>query len=31
MEEAEWKLLPEVIDAIAHDRVKLENGIAYVI
>ena len=31
MEEAEWKLLPEVIDAIAHDRVRLENGIAHVI
>ncbi len=30
MEEAEWILLPEVIDAIAHGRVKLEGNIAYV-
>lgn len=26
MEEAEWKILPEAIDLIANDRVKIENG-----
>ncbi len=31
MEEAEWILLPKVIDAIAHGRVKIENKIAYII
>ena len=31
MEEAEWLILPEVIDAIAHDRVRIEDKIAYVI
>lgn len=31
MEEAEWILLPAVIDAIAHNRVRLTNGIAEVV
>ena len=31
MEEAEWILLPAVIDAIAHNRVRLVNGIAEVV
>ena len=31
MEEAEWQILPEVIDAIAQERVVIDNNIAYVI
>lgn len=31
MEQAEWKLMPAVIDKIAHGKVKVENGIAYVL
>ncbi|MCR4657633.1 MAG: phosphoribosylglycinamide formyltransferase [Lachnospiraceae bacterium] len=31
MEEAEWILLPRVIDAIAHGRVRKEDKIAYII
>ena len=30
MEQAEWKLLPEVIDKIAHGKVHVEDGIAVV-
>lgn len=30
MQEAEWKILPAVINAIAHDRVKQNNGVFYV-
>lgn len=30
MEQAEWKLLPAVIDKIAHNKVYIENGIAVV-
>ena len=30
MEQAEWKLLPAVIDKIAHGKVHIENGIAVV-
>lgn len=30
MEQAEWKLLPAVIDKIAHNKVHIENGIAVV-
>lgn len=30
MQEAEWKILPTVINAIAHDRVKCVNGTYYV-
>ncbi|MCR5789018.1 MAG: phosphoribosylglycinamide formyltransferase [Lachnospiraceae bacterium] len=31
MEEAEWVILPAVINAIAQDRIRLEDNIAYVI
>lgn len=30
MQQAEWQILPEAIDLIAHGRVKVENGIAHV-
>lgn len=30
MEQAEWKILPETIQLIAHGKVKVENGIASV-
>ena len=30
MEQAEWKLLPAVIDKIAHGKVHVEDGIAVV-
>jgi phosphoribosylglycinamide formyltransferase-1 len=30
MEQAEWQLLPQVIDKIAHGRVKVEGHIAIV-
>ncbi|MGN0165243.1 MAG: phosphoribosylglycinamide formyltransferase [Lachnospiraceae bacterium] len=30
MEEAEWNILPAVIDAIAHDKVKCIDGICFV-
>jgi hypothetical protein len=31
MQEAEWKILPAVIDAIAHDRVKKNSSGSYYI
>lgn len=30
MQEAEWKILPAVINAIAHDKVNCKNGVYYV-
>ncbi|MBP5266359.1 MAG: phosphoribosylglycinamide formyltransferase [Lachnospiraceae bacterium] len=30
MEQAEWQLLPQAIDLIAHDRVVVEDGLAHI-
>lgn len=30
MEQAEWKILPQAIDMIANDRVKVEDGVIYI-
>ena len=30
MEQAEWKILPQAIDLIANDRVRVEDGVAYI-
>ena len=31
MEQAEWKILPQAIDLIANDRVRVEDGKAYIL